>query len=199
MLDLSGMNRPFCGSAGIEWDEKTRQRCVVRSGTRARGRGRRRAPKRPRADATRYRPRRRVCVAMLGGRRRSRCRVSARPSRRRLVERRSSSRGGIGRSDAREIRRAFASEAAAARERGERAEGGRDVPRDRRAWLRWSSEPRSVGAPREVARRARRVPKSKEKRLEWGNARSAPVELRDGVNNCAFSLFARSERFFSRW
>ena len=196
MLDLSGMNRPFCGSAGIEWNEKTRQRCVVRSGTRARGRGRRRAPKRPRADATRYRPRRRVCVAMLGGRRRSRYRVSARPSRRRLVERRSSSRGGIGRSDAREIRRAFASEAAAARERGERAEGGRDVPRDRRAWLRLSSEPRSVGAPREVARRARAC-RSQKKNASTGETPARLLSSR--VNDCAFSLFARSERFFSRW
>jgi hypothetical protein len=65
--------------------------------------------------------------------------------------------------------------------------------------LRWSSEPRSVGAPREVARCARRVPKSKEKRLDRGNARSTPVETRDGVNNCAFSLFAEAKDFFSRW
>jgi hypothetical protein len=64
--------------------------------------------------------------------------------------------------------------------------------------LRWSSEPRSVGAPREVARRARRVPKSKEKRLERGNARSAPVE-RVMRTTALFRFSPEAKDFFSRW
>ena len=171
MLDLSGMNRPFCGSEGTESNRtKTRVRDVsFGRGTRPPGtRKTTRAEKTSRGRDAVSSASSRVCrdargatafaVPRLGAS------VETSPRRTALVVPRRH----------REIRRAFASEAAAARERGERAEGGRDVPQDRRAWLRWFLELSSVGAPREVARRARRVPKSKEKRLDRGNARSAP-------------------------